>query len=43
MLRQLGEIGRWVNPRRAGTMRLWATIAGKRTNTLRMRILPKRC
>jgi hypothetical protein len=43
MLRQLGEIGRWVNPRRAGTMRLWATIAGKRTNTVRMKILPKRC
>ncbi len=43
MLRELGAIGRWVNPRRAGTMRLWATIGGHRTNTLRMRILPKRC
>jgi len=43
MLRELGEIGRWVNPRRAGTMKLWATIGGKRTNTVRMRILPKRC
>ena len=43
MLRELGEIGRWVNPRRAGTMRVWATIAGHRTNTVRLRILPKRC
>lgn len=43
MLRELGEIGRWVNPRRAGTMKVWATIAGHRTNTLRLRILPKRC
>ncbi len=43
MLRELGEIGRWVNPRRAGTMKLWATIAGHRTNTVEMRILPKRC
>jgi hypothetical protein len=43
MLRELNAIGRWVNPRRAGTMKLWATIAGKRTNTVRMRILPKRC
>lgn len=43
MLRELGEIGRWVNPRRAGTMKLWATIAGLRTNTVEMRILPKRC
>ena len=43
MLRELGEIGRWVNPRRAGTMKVWATIAGHRTNPLRLRILPKRC
>ena len=43
MLRELGAIGRWVNPRRAGTLRLWATIGGKRTNTLRARILPRRC
>jgi hypothetical protein len=43
MLRELGAIGRWVNPRRAGTLRLWATIGGKRTNTLKARILPKRC
>lgn len=43
MLRELGAIGRWVNPRRAGTMKVWATIAGHRTNTLRLRILPKRC
>jgi hypothetical protein len=43
MLRELGEIGRWVNPRRAGTLKVWATIAGYRTNTIEMRILPKRC
>jgi hypothetical protein len=43
MLRELGAIGRWVNPRRAGTMKVWATIAGHRTNTVRLRILPKRC
>ena len=43
MLRELGAIGRWVNPRRAGTMKMWATIAGHRTNTLRAPILPKRC
>jgi hypothetical protein len=43
MLRELGAIGRWVNPRRAGTLRMWATIGGHRTNTLRARILPKRC
>jgi hypothetical protein len=43
MLNELGEIGRWVNPRRAGTMKMWATIAGHRTNTLRTRILPRRC
>ena len=43
MLRELGEIGRWVNPRRAGTLKVWATIAGHRTNTIEMRVLPKRC
>jgi hypothetical protein len=43
MLRELGAIGRWVNPRRAGALRLWATIGGHRTNTIRARILPKRC
>jgi hypothetical protein len=43
MLRELGAIGRWVNPRRAGTLKVWATIGGKKTNTLRLRVLPKRC
>jgi hypothetical protein len=43
MLRELGEIGTWVRPRRGGTLRIWATIGGKRTNTLRVRVLPKRC
>jgi hypothetical protein len=43
MLNQLGAIGTWVNPRRAGTLRIWATIGGKKTNTLRVRVLPKRC
>jgi hypothetical protein len=43
MLNQLGALGTWVNPRRAGTLRIWATIGGHRTNTLRIRVLPKRC
>jgi hypothetical protein len=43
MLGELGEIGTWVTPRRGGTLRIWATIGGKRTNTLRVRVLPKRC
>ena len=43
MLNQLGAIGTWVNTRRAGTLRIWATIGGKKTNTLRVRVLPKRC
>jgi hypothetical protein len=43
MLNELGAIGTWVNPRRGGTLRIWATIGGKKTNTLRLRVLPKRC
>jgi hypothetical protein len=43
MLRELGEIGTWFTPRRGGTLRIWATIGGHRTNTLRVRVLPKRC
>ena len=43
MLNQLGAIGTWVNPRRGGTLRIWATIGGKKTNVLRVRVLPKRC
>ncbi len=43
MLNQLGALGTWVNPRRGGTLRIWATIGGHRTNTLRIRVLPKRC
>jgi hypothetical protein len=43
MLRDPGEIGMWLTPRRGGTLRIWATIGGKRTNTLRLRVLPKRC
>ena len=43
MLRELGEIGTWITSRRGGTLRIWATIGGKRTNTLRVRVLPKRC
>jgi hypothetical protein len=27
----------------AGTLRIWATIGGHRTNTLRIRVLPKPC
>lgn len=43
MLRELGEVGTWLTPRRGGTLRIWATIGGKKTNTLRVRVLPKRC
>ncbi len=43
MLGELGAIGTWVNPRRGGTLRIWATIGGKKTNTLRVKVLPKRC
>jgi hypothetical protein len=43
MLRELGEIGTWLTPRRGGTLRIWARIAGKKTNTLRVKVLPKRC
>ena len=32
-----------VHPRRAGKIKLWATIGGKRTNTVRMKVLRKRC
>jgi hypothetical protein len=43
MLNQLGAIGTWVNPRRGGTLRIWATVGGKKTNSLPVRVLPKRC
>jgi hypothetical protein len=34
---------RWLGVARAGMLRIWATIGGHRTNTLRIRVLPKRC
>jgi hypothetical protein len=43
MLRDPGVIGTWLTPRRGGTLRVWARIAGKKTNTLRVRVLPRRC
>jgi hypothetical protein len=43
ILRNYGEIGTFIRPRRGGTLRIWATIGGKKTNTLRVRVLPKRC
>jgi len=43
MLRDPGVIGTWFTPRRAGKIKLWATIGGKKTNVRRMRVLPKRC
>jgi hypothetical protein len=43
MLRDPGVIGTWLTPRRGGTLRVWARIGGKRTNTLRIKVLPKRC
>jgi hypothetical protein len=43
ILRNYGEIGTFIRPRRGGTLRIWATIGGEKTNTLRIRVLPKRC
>jgi hypothetical protein len=43
ILRQFGYLGTYVTPRRGGTLRIWATIGGKRTNTMRVRVLPRRC
>jgi hypothetical protein len=43
MLRQFDSIGTYVKPRRGGTLRIWATIGGHRTNTVRVKVLPKRC
>ena len=43
ILRNYGEIGTWVRPRRGGTLRIWATIGGKKTNALAIKVLPKRC
>jgi hypothetical protein len=43
ILRNYGEIGTWVRPRRGGTLKIWAVIGGKKTNTLSIRVLPKRC
>jgi hypothetical protein len=43
IFREFGEFGAFVRPRRGGTLRIWATIGGKRTNTMRVKVLPKRC
>jgi hypothetical protein len=43
MLRDPGVIGTWFTPKRAGKLKVWATIGGKKTNVRRMRVLPKRC
>ena len=43
ILRNYGEVGTWVRPRRGGTLKIWATIGGKKTNTQSIRVLPKRC
>ena len=43
MLREYGYVGTWLTPRRGGTLKIWARIGGHRTNTLRVRVLPKRC
>jgi len=37
-----GDIGTTLVPRRAGTLKIWATIGGHRTNTLRIKVLPRR-
>jgi hypothetical protein len=43
MLRDGEGLGTFVRPRRAGKLRIWATVGGKKTNTMRVRVLPKRC
>ena len=43
MLRDPGVIGTWFTPKRAGRIKLWATIGGKKTNVRRMKVLRKRC
>jgi hypothetical protein len=43
ILRYYDELGAAVRPRRAGTLDIWATIGGRRTNTLHVKVLPKRC
>jgi hypothetical protein len=43
ILNEFGDLGTSLRPRRAGKLRIWATIGGKRTNALRVTVLPKRC
>jgi len=43
MLSEFGAIGTGLKPRRAGKLRIWATVGGKKTNTRRVTVLPKRC
>jgi hypothetical protein len=43
ILRNYDAFGTFVRPRRAGTLRIWATVGGQKTNTLRIRVLPDRC
>jgi hypothetical protein len=43
LVRQFGLLGTYLTPRRGGTLRIWATIGGKKTNALTVRVLPKRC
>lgn len=42
-LRKQGVYQVWFRPRRGGTLKIWATIGGVKTNTLRIKVLPKRC
>ena len=44
MLRRYGgAIGTPLTPRRGGTLRVWATVNGQRTDTLRVKVLRNRC
>jgi hypothetical protein len=43
MLRRYHVIGLPVTPRRGGTLNIWATINGVRTDTLPVKVLSRRC
>ena len=43
MLRRYHVIGLPVTPRRGGTLNIWATINGQRTDTLPVKVLSRRC
>ena len=38
-----GEYETYIRPRRGGTLKIWATIGGVKTNVRAIKVLPKRC